>query len=164
MGDLLDATRLEQGGLVGEREPVDLATMAQDICVHDIGDNGSCVVDANAPVVGVYDRRRIEQLLQNLVENAKKYSPDRTPVKIKVWQEDGQARLDVEDSGIGIPAADLPRIFERFSRASNVDDRRFHGMGLGLYICRHRRRAWRSYWWTAGSARIDIPSLAAQMG
>jgi len=81
------------------------------------------------------------------IENAKKYSPERTPVKITVWQEDGEARVAVADSGIGIPAADLPRIFERFSRASNVDDRRFHGMGLGLFICRgiveeHGGRIW----------------------
>ena len=95
----------------------------------------------------MYDRRRVEQLLQNLVENARKYSPEQTPITIKVWQEDGEARVAVEDSGIGIPAADLPRIFERFSRASNVDDRRFHGMGLGLFICRgiveeHGGRIW----------------------
>src|SRR5688500_3540482 len=147
VGDLLDATRLEQGGLVGEREPVDLATLAQEVCAHDLSDWGTCQVDATAPVVGAYDRRRIEQLLQNLVENAKKYSPDRTPIKIKVWQEDAEARVAVVDSGIGIPAADLPRIFERFSRASNVDDKRFHGMGLGLFICRgiveeHGGRIW----------------------
>jgi signal transduction histidine kinase len=42
----------------------------------------------------------------------------------------------VTDSGIGIPAADLPHIFDRFHRAANVDDRRYAGMGLGLYICR----------------------------
>jgi signal transduction histidine kinase len=147
VGDLLDATRLEQGRLVGEREPVDLATLAQEVCAHDTADRGICQVEATAPVVGAYDRRRIEQLLQNLVENAKKYSPDRTPIKIKVWQEDAEARVAVEDSGIGIPAADLPRIFERFSRASNVDDKRFHGMGLGLFICRgiveeHGGRIW----------------------
>jgi signal transduction histidine kinase len=147
VGDLLDATRLEQGGLVGEREPVDLATMVQEICAHDTPDRGVCLVDASEPVVGAYDRRRIEQLLQNLVENAKKYSPDRTPIKVKVWQEDSEARIAVQDSGIGIPAADLPRIFERFSRASNVDDKRFHGMGLGLFICRgiveeHGGRIW----------------------
>ena len=146
VGDLLDATRLEQGRLVGEREPVDLATLAQEICAHDGGDE-TCAVDANAPVVGVYDRRRVEQLFQNLIENAKKYSPERTPVRVKVWQENGDARVAVQDTGIGIPAADLPRIFERFSRASNVDDRRFHGMGLGLYICRgiveeHGGRIW----------------------
>jgi signal transduction histidine kinase len=147
VGDLLDATRLEQGQLVGEREPVDLATLAQDVCAHDTSDPTFCQVHATAPVVGVYDRRRIEQLLQNLLENAKKYSPERTPIKVKVWQQDGEARVAVQDSGIGIPAADLPRIFERFSRASNVDDRRFHGMGLGLFICRgiveeHGGRIW----------------------
>jgi signal transduction histidine kinase len=146
VGDLLDATRLEQGRLVGEREPVDLATLAQEICARDAGDD-MCEVVASAPVVGVYDRRRVEQLFQNLIENAKKYSPDRTPVQVTVWQEDGEANIAVADSGIGIPAADLPRIFERFSRASNVDDRRFHGMGLGLYICRgiveeHGGRIW----------------------
>jgi signal transduction histidine kinase len=146
VGDLLDATRLEQGRLVGEREAVDLATLAQEVCAHDGGDE-TCAVEANAPVVGVYDRRRVEQLLQNLIENAKKYSPERTPIKVKIWQENGEAQIAVEDSGIGIPAADLPRIFERFSRASNVDDRRFHGMGLGLYICRgiveeHGGRIW----------------------
>jgi signal transduction histidine kinase len=147
VADLLDATRLEQGRLVGEREPVDLATLAQEICARDTSDLGVCQVDANAPVVGVYDRRRVEQLFQNLIENAKKYSPERTPVSVKVWQEDGEARVAVRDLGIGIPAADLPRIFERFSRASNVDDRRFHGMGLGLFICRgiveeHGGRIW----------------------
>lgn len=147
VGDLLDAARLEQGRLVGEREPVDLATLAQDICSHDSLDPSVCRVEAGGPVVGDYDRRRVEQLFQNLIENAKKYSPERKPIKIKVWQEDGEARITVEDSGIGIPAADLPRIFERFSRASNVDDRRFHGMGLGLFICRgiveeHGGRIW----------------------
>jgi signal transduction histidine kinase len=68
-------------------------------------------------------------------------------VNVNVWQQDGEARITVQDQGIGIPAADLPRIFERFSRASNVDDRKFHGMGLGLYICRgiveeHGGRIW----------------------
>jgi len=147
VGDLLDATRMEQGGLVGEREPVDLATLAQEVCAHDTVDRSICRVEASAPVVGAYDRRRVEQLFQNLVENARKYSPDLTPIKIRVWQEDSEARVAVEDSGIGIPAADLPRIFERFSRASNVDDKRFHGMGLGLFICRgiveeHGGRIW----------------------
>jgi signal transduction histidine kinase len=147
VGDLLDATRLEQGGLVGEREPVDLAVLAQELCAHDAVETSSCRVEASAPVVGEYDRRRVEQLLQNLIENARKYSPERTPIRIRVWRQDGEARITVEDSGIGIPAADLPRIFERFSRASNVDDRRFHGMGLGLFICRgiveeHGGRIW----------------------
>ena len=68
-------------------------------------------------------------------------------MNVAVWQQDGESRITVRDQGIGIPLSDLPRIFERFSRASNVDDRRFHGMGLGLNICRgiveeHGGRIW----------------------
>ena len=104
-------------------------------------------LDVCGAIVGNYDRRRNEQLVENLVENAKKYSPEATPVRVEVWQHDGEARISVRDQGIGIPPTDLPKIFERFSRGSNVDDRKFHGMGLGLYICRgiveeHGGRIW----------------------
>jgi signal transduction histidine kinase len=145
--DLLDAARLEQGRLVSEREPVDLGALVADVAKRQHPGAHLVDVDVRGAIVGSYDRRRIEQLVENLVENAKKYSPEATPVAVAVWQEDGEARIAVRDRGIGIPAADLPRIFERFSRASNVDDRKFHGMGLGLYICRgiveeHGGRIW----------------------
>src|SRR5205085_11073806 len=82
-----------------------------------------------------------------LIENALKYSPQQTPVVVKLWREDDQARLSVHDQGIGIPLQDQPLVFERFHRAKNVDDRRFAGMGLGLYISRgiveqHGGRIW----------------------
>ncbi len=57
-------------------------------------------------------------------------------MQVRIWNEDQEAHLTVTDSGIGIPPDDLPHIFERFYRAHNVDDRRFAGMGLGLFICR----------------------------
>jgi signal transduction histidine kinase len=90
---------------------------------------------------------RFEQVVTNLVENALKYSPGTTPVSVRVWCEDGEARLSVQDHGIGIPHADLPLVFDRFYRARNVDDRSFAGMGLGLYIARgiveqHGGRIW----------------------
>lgn len=145
--DLLDAARLEQGRLVAEREPVDLGTLVTEVIARQPAGRHAVEVDVRGAIVGTYDRRRIEQLVDNLLENARKYSPDPTPVCVTVWQHDGEARISVSDHGIGIPAADLPGIFERFSRASNVDDRRFHGMGLGLYICRgiveeHGGRIW----------------------
>ena len=145
--DLLDAARMEQGRLVGDREPIDLGTLVTAVASRQRPGASSVEVDVRGAVVGTYDGRRIEQLLENLIENANKYSPDATPVSVGVWQQDGEAHITVQDRGIGIPASDLPRIFERFARASNVDDRRFHGMGLGLYICRgiveeHGGRIW----------------------
>ena len=145
--DLLDAARMEQGRLVADREPMDLGTLVSSVATRQRQGAHRVDVDVRGAVVGNYDGRRIEQLLENLIENASKYSPEATPVNVNVWQQDGEARITVQDQGIGIPAADLPRIFERFSRASNVDDRKFHGMGLGLYICRgiveeHGGRIW----------------------
>ena len=65
-----------------------------------------------------------------------KYSPEASEVRIAIMKRDGLARIDVTDEGIGIPSADLAQIFERFHRGTNVDDRRFAGMGLGLFICK----------------------------
>ena len=145
--DLLDAARMEQGRLTADREPIDLGALVTTVAARQRPGTSSCDVDVRGAVVGNYDGRRIEQLLENLIENARKYSPEATPVSVSVWQQDGEAHITVQDRGIGIPASDLPRIFERFARASNVDDRKFHGMGLGLYICRgiveeHGGRIW----------------------
>ena len=145
--ELLDASRLEQGKLVGEREPVDLVELARDVAIRDSYQGRRIILSAEAPVVGNYDPRRVGQVLENLVENAVKYSPEETEVHIAVTQRDGRALIDVRDEGIGIPPDDLPQIFERFHRGSNVDDRRFAGMGLGLFICKgiveqHGGRIW----------------------
>jgi signal transduction histidine kinase len=145
--ELLDASRLEQGKLVGEREPVDLVELAREVARRETYQGRLIKVSAGAPVVGSYDPRRIGQVLENLVENAVKYSPDESEVRVDLAERDGEAYVDVTDEGIGIPAGDLPQIFERFHRGSNVDDRRFAGMGLGLFICKgiveqHGGRIW----------------------
>ncbi|HEX2141831.1 MAG TPA: GAF domain-containing sensor histidine kinase, partial [Candidatus Limnocylindria bacterium] len=93
-------------------------------------------VVASEPVAGMYDTARIYQLVQNLVSNALKYSEVDQPVEVRVWAEGDLAHLSVSDRGMGIAEADLPRVFERFHRGSNTDDRRHAGLGLGLYICR----------------------------
>jgi signal transduction histidine kinase len=145
--ELLDASRAEQGRLVGERVPVDLVAAAQEICSLHGSLLHPCTVVAEGPLMGEYDPTRIQQLIGNLVENGVKYSPDGGPIRIRLWREDGWNRIAVSDCGIGIPAGDLPNIFERFHRGTNVDDRRFAGMGLGLYICHgiaeeHGGRIW----------------------
>jgi signal transduction histidine kinase len=134
--ELLDAARAEQGRLVGERVSVELVALAEEICARHSVEPHSCAVESSAPVVGMYDAFRITQLLENLVENGVKYSPLGGDVRLKVWADDERAHISVSDQGIGVPAHDLPHIFERFYRAANVDDRQFAGMGLGLFICR----------------------------
>jgi signal transduction histidine kinase len=134
--ELLDAARVERRLLTAEREQVDLLELARETCETWTTGRHPCTVVADGPLVGEWDPLRLSQLFQNLVENAIKYSPDGGSIEIHLAERDGQALVQVTDHGIGIPVADLPQIFERFHRASNVDDRRFSGMGLGLYICR----------------------------
>lgn len=134
--ELLDAARTEQGNLLSHREPVDLLALAREIAERHRTAQHPVGVEAPGPVIGTYDRARIAQLLENLVENAIKYSPAGGDVSVVVRDTGDQAELTVTDRGIGIPPADLPHLFERFHRGTNVDDRRFAGMGLGLYICR----------------------------
>jgi signal transduction histidine kinase len=134
--ELLDAARAEQGRLVGARTSVDLVALAEDVCARHNAEHHRCDVESDGPVIGMYDPFRITQLLENLAENGVKYSPQGGEVRLKVWADAECAYISVSDQGIGIPANDLPHIFERFYRAANVDDRQFAGMGLGLFICR----------------------------
>jgi signal transduction histidine kinase len=134
--ELLDAARAEQGRLVGERAPVDLVALAEEVCARHSVEHHSCTVEPSAPVVGMYDPFRMTQLLENLIENGVKYSPQGGQVRLHIRADADFAYINVSDQGIGIPADDLPHIFERFYRAANVDDRQFAGMGLGLFICR----------------------------
>ena len=97
--------------------------------------------------MGLYDRVRVERLIENLIENAAKYSPPDTPIEVHVRRNGTEVLVSVRDHGIGIPPHDRDRIFQRFERATNVDDRSYPGTGLGLYICRgiaesHGGRIW----------------------
>jgi signal transduction histidine kinase len=147
--ELLDAERVEQGKLMSVRSEVDLVEVAQEACERHTSEHHLCSVQAEGAVIGMYDPVRMQQLVENLVQNAVKYSPDGGTIEIKLWSEykensngprneGGQSwnHLTVTDHGIGIPTEDLLSVFERFHRGTNVDDRKFVGMGLGLYICK----------------------------
>ena len=145
--DLLDASRIEEGKLDVRREPVDLSEVLRHVAERPRPEKDRVILRLDGRLEGSYDRRRIEQLVDNLVENGLKYSGADAKVEIRAWREDGEVRITVRDHGIGIPAADLAHIFDRFHRASNVDARTYAGIGLGLYICRgiaqeHGGRIW----------------------
>jgi signal transduction histidine kinase len=133
--DYLDIVSSE-AGREPRLAPGDLAGIVRD-ALASIPDHESRVaLTADSPVRGTFDAPRMQQLVLNLVGNAVKYSDAGTPVEVRVWSADGGAHLRVTDHGIGIPEDDLPILFERFHRGSNTDDRRYGGLGLGLYICR----------------------------
>ncbi|HVM24012.1 MAG TPA: GAF domain-containing sensor histidine kinase [Candidatus Limnocylindrales bacterium] len=165
--DLLDASRAEQGRLSTTSEPIDLAELAEDVAAGFPADSHQIVVEAEpAPVIG--DRRRLQQVIENLLGNARKYSPDGGPIRLTVARAGDLVRTSVKDRGIGIPSEDLPKLFQRFSRGANVDDRRFSGLGLGLYICRriveeHGGRIWAESALGAGTTvSFELPSSGAQ--
>src|ERR1044071_3327149 len=82
------------------------------------------------------DPDRMRQVVDNLLSNALKYSPDGTDIDVVVTRADGAIMTSVIDSGIGIPRDEIPQLFERFPRARNVSSRYYGGLGLGLYIAR----------------------------
>jgi signal transduction histidine kinase len=88
------------------------------------------------PLIIMGDALRLEQVIQNLLQNAIKYSPAGGPVVARAFVREQMACLMVEDQGIGIPAAALPQLFARFYRAPNAEERRIGGMGVGLYVVR----------------------------
>jgi signal transduction histidine kinase len=139
-------TRAEQGRLVGPKQLVDLTELIQEVCEPRESPH-RFIVCVNPPVLGRFDRVRLKQLLSNLIENAIKYSPLGGDIEVRAYQTEAFVGVDVTDHGIGVPADNLPRIFDCLQRGSNVDDRRFVGMGLGLFICRaiveeHGGRIW----------------------
>jgi PAS domain S-box-containing protein len=135
INELLDVSRIAAGRLEMQIEEVDLAQLASDVGYRfrDEAERTGCqlAVQANGPVVGRWDRSRLEQVITNLVSNALKYG-DCKPVEIAVDGENGHARLKVRDHGLGIALNDQGRIFGRFERASST--RNFGGIGLGLWI------------------------------
>ncbi len=83
------------------------------------------------------DKDRIEQVFTNLIDNAIKFNKEKGLVKISHQEIDGKMKVIVEDSGIGIPEKDIPRIFERFYRVDKARSRELGGTGLGLSIVKH---------------------------
>jgi signal transduction histidine kinase len=138
VNDLLFVARLQSGPLELELDDVDLAVVAGESLARagphaeSRGIGLELVVDGEAPVRG--EAGRLTQVLDNLVSNAVKFSPDGSTVTVRVSAEDGAVVLEVADTGIGIPDTERSRLFERFFRASTAVSQQIPGTGLGLYI------------------------------
>jgi PAS domain S-box-containing protein len=132
---LLDVSRLTTGQFRLNLQQVDLSEVVHEACerLRDSATQADCALTLRADhaVIGTWDRLRLEQVVSNLVSNAIKYAAQ-TPIEVHVSQEGETAILEVRDRGPGVPEDALPRIFNRFERATEM--RHFGGLGLGLYV------------------------------
>ncbi len=150
INDLLDASRIEAGRLALHFEPTRLDTLVERVLSTMDVERGQHRIDFTHPAQPVRirgDRYRLEQVIANLVENALKYSPGDSTVRVTLEVNDDFALLSVKDEGIGIPSDQKEQLFERYFRARNVSVTSYGGLGLGLYISRdiverHGGRIW----------------------
>jgi len=137
---LLMLSRLDAGETQRERTELDLAELARStaeqmrLMAEDRGI--SIELSGLLPTVIQGDRSRIKQIIVNLLDNAIRFTPARGSVILRTTEDAGYALLEVMDTGIGIPKASLPHVFERFYRADEARSRDDGGAGLGLSIVR----------------------------
>ncbi|HLA11101.1 MAG TPA: sensor histidine kinase [Pyrinomonadaceae bacterium] len=135
---LLDFAKIESGKLEIQLEPVQIDELVQGAMatIEPIlnKDSVRLVRDVPATIAPLYtDREKLRQIILNLLGNAVKFT-DRGEIKISASQENGDFKLAVADTGIGIDEADIDRIFEEFDRGRLSSDRAYRGTGLGLAI------------------------------
>ncbi len=134
--DTLGLSRVEQGDLNLDADPINLAALVADAAEPFLSEREIRVrIEAQEPVVRG-DSARLRQVLENIIGNAVKYSPDGQPVDIAVKENERSVRVSVSDSGIGIPANEMKLMFERFRRGSNAKRSNIKGTGLGLYLAK----------------------------
>jgi len=143
IGKLLSYTRLEQGTRRLDMEPLDLSELAESICadqqtVAQKGISIECAAESGVTVTG--DTALLISLMQNLVSNAVKYGREDGHVNVRVYRDGKNACVSVADDGIGIPADDLPKVFNRFYQADKARTNEDGGLGLGLSLAQQIAR------------------------
>ena len=149
--DLLDLSRVERGTL--DVEPVDLVGLAKEVAggYGDLAEERRIRLHTELqPQVSVRgDRAQLGLLLSNLLDNALRHTSAKGSVCVRLEASESRATLQVTDTGEGIPASELPRVFERFYRVDKARARQTGGTGLGLAIVRHVAEA------HGGTVRVD---------
>jgi signal transduction histidine kinase/ActR/RegA family two-component response regulator len=140
--DLLDVSRIVSGKLNLDVRPLDICsvTRAAINVVRPAADAKGITLDYNAQSgLGAIsaDSGRLHQIIWNLLSNAVKFTPQGGKITIRIEQEGSHAKVTVKDTGQGIDAEFLPRVFDRFRQADSSTTRSFGGLGLGLAIVRH---------------------------
>jgi signal transduction histidine kinase len=139
--DLTDLSRIESGAIELAWEDVALLSVVEDVArdlAHRAGERGVSIRVAGDSAVTVSgDRRRLVQIVHNLLDNAVKFSPDATPVDAVVESSGGRTILTITDRGPGIARSERDRIFQRFYQVDRSRSKVKPGTGLGLAIVKH---------------------------
>jgi signal transduction histidine kinase len=141
INDVLDMSRLDAGELVLSREELKIADLIAD-CVRMItlqaeGADISLIEDVEPWLPPVHlDRRRIRQVLVNLLTNAVKFTPAEGTVRISAYRRGDNLAIEVSDTGIGMAAHDIPKALERFGQLDSRLSRKYEGTGLGLPLAK----------------------------
>jgi signal transduction histidine kinase/ActR/RegA family two-component response regulator len=139
--DLLDISRIISGKLSLELRPTDMASVVQAAVeeAQPLADAKSirlsAVIARDLSTSG--DAPRLQQVVRNLLSNAVKFTPEGGSVSVELDHDDGYARVQVSDTGVGIPRHYLSSVFERFRQVDSTSSRTHRGLGLGLAIVRH---------------------------
>ncbi len=141
INDLLELSRIESRKLPLRPGPVAVGRVVAGVLAGLEPQLRLRSLDARLEAAGappaLADRHAVEQVLTNLLDNAIKYTEPGGHVVVRVGADDAFVGVEVSDDGIGIPAEDLPRIFERFYRVDKARSRDLGGTGLGLAIVKH---------------------------
>lgn len=136
---LLDLSRIERGSFSLDPKPLDIAALVQQLVqeIRPTLDRHTLTLSTPpAPVMVIGDTLRLSQVLQNLLQNAVKYSPAGGEIALRVVATASHASVAVRDHGIGIPERALPRLFERYYRAERPVPGGAQGLGIGLTVAR----------------------------
>jgi PAS domain S-box-containing protein len=137
VSSLLDLSRIKLGQLSIERTPLDLGALARRV-VNEfqpvVEHHTVNLIAADEALIVEGDELRLDQVLQNLIQNAIKYSPAGGPIEVRVAREHRLVSVSVSDQGMGIPDAALSQLFTRFYRADNAQSQHISGMGVGLFV------------------------------
>ncbi|MDX3451803.1 ATP-binding protein [Streptomyces sp. ME02-8801-2C] len=137
--DLLTLSRIESGAFTSRKAPVDLRRLVASAvdAIRPAAEAASVSLETRCPeqpLVLEADGEQLDRVLMNLLSNAVKFTRGGGKVSVRADAQDGEAVLRVSDTGIGIPAAEQEKLFQRFFRASNATEQAIPGTGLGLTI------------------------------
>ena len=178
--DLLDVSKSEDGRMSNLPRVVDIANLTGTIVqglmqkATDKGLNLSYVpggIDSDKKIMPMYyvnlDNDHIREVLDNLIENAIKYTP-KGGVQVDVTGTEEKVLISIKDTGLGIPAEDIPHLFQKFYRVDNMDRQEIGGTGLGLYLSRRLIEAMQGRLWVesvfgqGSTFFVELPRIDSQ--